>query len=88
MAVIQSCMFYVVRRFPGRGDAIKRLFRENENFHTICEDYGLCAEALKRWSQSTTREAQARSSEYAELLDDLESEIRKYLDEFEEKEGL
>ncbi len=86
MAVIQSCMFYVVGRFPGRGDAIKRLFRENENFHTICEDYGLCAEALKRWNESRSQDAPARRREYAELLEDLESEIRKFLDEFEEEE--
>ena len=80
MTVIQSCLFCVVRRFPGRGDDIKHLFRKNENFHTICEDYGLCAEALKRWNQSTSQDAPARRTEYAELLGDLESEIRKYLD--------
>lgn len=80
MVVIQSCVFYVVRRFPDRGDAIKRLFRESENFHTICEDYGLCVEALKRWSESTSKEALVRRSEYTELMEDLESEIRKYLD--------
>ena len=84
MAVIQSCMFYIVRRFPGRGEAIRRLFRENENFHTICEDYGLCAEALKRWNESASQQAPARRKEYAELLDDLESEIRKYLNAYSE----
>ena len=87
MAVIQSGMFYVVRKFPGSGDTIKRLFRENENFHTMCEDYGLCAEALKRWNESASQDAPARRREYADLLGDLESEIRKYLDEFEEEES-
>ena len=86
MTVIPSCLFYVVRSFPGRGDDIKRLFRENENFHTICKDYGLCAEALKRWNESKAKDAPARRSEYAELLEDLESEIRKYLDAHKEKE--
>ena len=85
MAVIQSCLFYVVRRFPGHGGAIKRLFRENKNFHTICEDYELCAEALKRWNESTSQYAPARRREYAELLGDLETEIRKFLDESEPK---
>ncbi len=85
MTVIQSDLFYVVRAFPGHGDAIKHLFKENENFHTLCEDYRLCTEALKRWNETTSDEAPARRREYAELLDDLESEIRKYLDEFEKK---
>mgnify|MGYP006309089915 CR=1 FL=1 len=86
MTVIPSCLFYVVRSFPGRGDDIKRLFRENENFHTLCEDYELCAEALKRWNESASKAAPARIREYAELLEDLESEIRKSLETLEENE--
>ena len=86
MTVIPSCLFYVAKRFPGRGDEIKRLFRKNEDFHTICEDYGLCAEALKRWNESASKEAPGRRREYAELLEDLESEIRKFLDAVEEND--
>ena len=86
MTVIQSCLFHVLRRFPTRWDVIKRLFRENEEFHSICEDYGLCAEALKRMKESTSEEAPARRREYEELMADLDSEIRKFLDAFERNE--
>lgn len=88
VTVIQSNLFCVVGKFPGRTEIIKRLFRENESFQTLCEDYRLCAETLKRWNEKTSREAPARRGEYSELLDDLESEIRKYLTEFEEKEPI
>jgi hypothetical protein len=86
VTLIQSNLFFVVRKFPDRAVVIKRLFRENESFQTLCEDYGLCAEALKRWNESASQDAPARRREYAELLGDLESEICKYLDEFESKE--
>ena len=81
MAVIHSSLLYVFKRFPSRKDAICRFFRENEEFQTICDDYWRCLEAIKRWDQSQSEEAPARSREYADLLQELEMEILRILDE-------
>ena len=81
MAVIKSSLFYVFKRFPEHKDAIHQHFRKNENFQTICDDYRQCAEALDRWNGSTSEEAPARRNEYADLLQDLESEILQTLNE-------
>ena len=82
MAVIKSSLFHVFKRFPAHKDAIHQHFRKNENFQTICNDYRQCAEALDRWNGSTSEEAPARRNEYADLLQDLESEILQTLNEF------
>lgn len=75
MAVIQSNLFYVVKRFPNRKDTIKRLYKENKNFQTICEDYRKYLEAHQHWNESGSKEASARREEYATLLGELETEI-------------
>ena len=81
MTVIHSSMLYVLKRFPSRRNAICRFFRENEDFQTICDDYRSCLEAIKRWDQSQSEEAPSRSREYADLLQELEMEILRILDE-------
>ena len=81
MAVIELNLFYVVKRFPNRKDSILELFRKNENFQIICDDYRRCFESFTRWNQSTSEEATARSTEYADLLQELELEILQLLNE-------
>ena len=82
MPVIRTSVFTVLERFPDRKDTVKQLFKENETFQSVCEDYLKCAEALRHWSQSASEEASVRREEYAELLQDLEAEILQCLDEF------
>jgi len=82
MTVITTSVFNVVRRFPDRKDAVKRLFNKSETFQTVCEDYRKCAVALEHWKHSTSEEAPIRRAEYAALLQDLEGEILQSLDEF------
>jgi hypothetical protein len=79
MTVIPPSLFIVLKRFPERKDCIKRLFRENDNFQSICEDYRNCAEAVRYWNRSESEEAPARREEYAALLRDLEEEILENL---------
>ena len=81
MAVIHSNLLYVFKRFPSRKDAIRRFFRENEEFQTICDDYRRSLEAIKRWDQSQSEEAPARRREYADLSKELEMEILRILNE-------
>lgn len=79
MTVIQLSLFQVAERFSAHRNAIERLFKADENFQTLCEDYQLCAETLERWNKSTSKAAPAYRREYAELLGELESEISAYL---------
>ena len=81
MAIIKMNILAINERFPDHKKTIKRLYREDETFQSICEDYQSCYEALKRWSQSVLAEASARKIEYADLLRDLEQEILQYLRE-------
>ncbi len=83
MPVIQTSIFTVIERFPGYKGSILQFFRENQNFQTICDDYRLCSESLKRWDQATSSEAPARRKEYADLLRELEAEILQILGESE-----
>jgi hypothetical protein len=83
MPVIQTSIFTVIERFPDYKDSILQFFRENQNFQTICDDYRICAESLKRWNQSTSKEAPSRRKEYADLLQELEAEILQIVDESE-----
>jgi hypothetical protein len=83
MAVIKMNILTAMERFPDHKETITKLFRKDENFRILCEDYGRCAEALRHWNQSSSREAVERRQEYSALLEDLESEILENLDEFE-----
>lgn len=80
MAVVQSSVFSVLRRFSGRRDRIMKLFREREDFRTMCEDYEKCLMSLRHWSTSEAEEATARREEYTAIRLDLEAEISQHLD--------
>ena len=67
--------------FPDHQDKIKSLFREDETFRSLCEDYRKCFQALKHWNQSASEEALVRREEYGNLLQDLSEEILQSLKE-------
>ena len=80
MSIIQPSLFAVMERFPHCKADIRQLFEVNDSFQTLCEDYWKCAEALRHWNQSTSKEAVVRREEYAALLQDLEAEILENFD--------
>ena len=82
MSVIQTSVFTVVKRFPDRKEAVKRLFRESDTFQTVCEDYRRCVEALRHWNQSASEVAPARREEYVALLKDTEAEVLQFLNQY------
>lgn len=79
MTDIKSSVFHVLENFPDCGEDIKRLFKENREVQTVCEDYRLCTEALQYWNQSLKKEAPVRRQEYGQLLQELADEIRQSL---------
>jgi len=60
---------------------LQRLFRGNPSFQSLCEDYRDCLAALQQWEQSTSEEAPALAGAYAELLGELEQEVRQFLED-------
>ena len=80
--VIQTGLFSVLKRFPKHKDYAKRLFKESENFQTMCEDYLKCVKALDHWNQSGMDIAPLRRTEYTDLMQELEEEILQKLNEF------
>jgi hypothetical protein len=60
---------------------LQRLFRDNVSFQSLCEDYRDCLAALQYWEQSTSGEASALAGAYAELLGELEQEVRQFLED-------
>jgi hypothetical protein len=81
MPVVRTSLPIVLSRFPDHEDKIKRLFRKNETFRSLCEDYRQCSEALHYWSRCSSEEALARRNEYGNLLQDLSEEIWQNLQE-------
>lgn len=75
MTVIHPSLFKVIKRFPERRDEIRHLLDHSEVFRNMCEDYRQCKEAILYWSDQGSEESLVRTSEYMELLQDLETEI-------------
>ena len=71
----------ILKRFPEARAALQRLFRYNPSFQSLCEDYRDCLAALQHWGQSTSEEAPAMATTYAELLGELEQEVRQFLED-------
>lgn len=84
MTILKMSPLEVLKRFPAFGANIRKLYREDDTFQTICGDYAECSDALQRWSRSQSGEAADRKREYADLLQDLEAEILQYLGEHKE----
>ncbi len=81
MAVIHPSLFFVMQSFPNHKDALRQLYRTDKTFRDICRNYKKCAEALHYWSESNRSEAAERHREYSALLQELELEITKNLEE-------
>jgi uncharacterized protein YdcH (DUF465 family) len=75
VTVIKSSVFHILEKFPERAGDIKRLYKENLEFQSMCEDYRQCADALHHWNQSNEKEAPTRRQEYKQLFQELADEI-------------
>ena len=66
---------HIRERFPDKDDRIDLLMAEDPEFHSICEDYDACINALGYWAESKEPEAGTRVSEYRTLIRELEEEV-------------
>ena len=71
----------VMEKFPEAVNSIWELFQQSASFQSLCEDYRDCVAAWQYWRQATSEDAPALCQSYAELLQELEQEVRQYLEE-------
>jgi len=76
VSLIKSC-------FTGQDELIERAYRRIESFRILCEDYLACSASLERWNRSASEIAPLRRREYADLLAELDREIRCWLEAVE-----
>lgn len=70
----------VMEKFPEAVARIRELFLRSASFQSLCEDYRDCLAAWQYWRQAASGEAPALFESYAELLQELEQEVRQYLE--------
>jgi hypothetical protein len=70
---------HVLEQFPEKSHTIAHLMEQDPEFLTLCEDYGVCAEALLYWERSREPEAETRVNEYRTLARELLQEIIQFL---------
>ena len=73
----------VVRRFPPRGQSIRKLALASETFRSICSDFAAAEAALLRFSGPSSSAHEGLRREYEVLVDELMAEISDALDKFE-----
>lgn len=78
---------HLKERFPDDETTIDSLMVKDPGFRTICEDYDVCINALRHWSNSNEPEAGIRISEYSTLAEELEKEAAQILVVLKQRTG-
>jgi len=76
----QAALVAVIEKFPEAVARIWELFQQSHAFQSLCEDYRDCLAVWHYWRQASSEEAPALCQSYAELLQELEQEVRQYLE--------
>ena len=71
----------VLKKFPEATVRVQELFQQSSSFQSLCEDYHDCLSAWQYWRQAASEEAPDLYQSYTELLQELEQEIRQYLEQ-------
>jgi hypothetical protein len=79
-AAEETALETVLERLPEARANIQRLFKQSPSFQDLCQDYRDCLAAWQHWRQATSEDAPALCQSYAELLQELEQEIRDFLE--------
>lgn len=64
----------VIERFERQELAVRRLYAEDQEFRTVCEDYATARQALALWEERA-----AAVEEYRRFVRELEEEITDFL---------
>jgi hypothetical protein len=73
----------VNKYFPAFRELLESLFRENESFRSLCEDFRVCVQAVDYWCHSAQNRGNASTycEEYRALLEDLKNELEDMIGE-------
>ena len=74
-----SSLVLVMKRFSRHVEALERLYKKNESFQSLCDDYQECLALHESCTRSIAQEAAAYQEDAAILLHELEEEILEYL---------
>jgi hypothetical protein len=77
----KAALASLLEKFPEAAVRIRGLFQQSPSFQSLCEDYRDCLAAWHYWRQAASGEAPALGQSYAELLQELEQEVRQYLEQ-------
>ncbi len=66
--------FLVMRRFNVDELTVRRLFKSNPVFQSLCEDYATACCALERW-----RSDERKAGDYVAVIEELEQGISDFL---------
>ncbi len=80
-ALPKTGLALVLERFPEDAARIRESFLRSSAFQSLCEDYRDCLAAWQYWRRAASEEAPALCQSYAELLRELEEEVRQYLEQ-------
>jgi hypothetical protein len=73
--VVADKAHHVLDQLPEYRHRIRECMRVDQEFQSLCEDYGDAFEALRRWEGSADSHRPARIEEFRRLLGELEAEI-------------
>jgi hypothetical protein len=76
----KTALVLVLEKFPEAVARIRELFHQSPSFRSLCEDYRDCLAAWQYWRQAPAKEAPALCHSYAELLRELEQDVRLFLE--------
>lgn len=76
---MDSRTHHIRDHFADKKHILDLLMAEDPDFHTMCEDYNTCVNALQYWSKSNDPVAQDRVHEYRALVCELQEEIRQII---------
>lgn len=66
---------HIQNRFPDKKQSIDRLMAKDPEFLALCEEYDLCVDTLRHWTESKEPEAEIRVNEYRTIAQGLEEEV-------------
>ena len=76
----EAALAPLLEKFPEAAAMIRQLFQRSPSFRSLCEDYRDCLVAWRHWRRAASEDAPALCLSYAELLGELEEEVRQYLE--------
>jgi DNA repair ATPase RecN len=80
MGLLREHLNLIKQKFPEDQGRIENLYKTNEDFRALCEDYLSCIQHLKKFKKEFNQK-QYTLEEYENMQKELEKELVDFLDE-------